>query len=320
MRILVVGCGSIGQRHIGVLAERRDIELAACDTNEDALRIGGGLAPGVTEFRLLERALRWEPDVVVVATPNAAHREVTELSFEAGAHVLCEKPIADTVEDGNAMVAAAEKHQKVLAIGYSERYRPSIEYVHKQAASGALGNLVGGRAMVGTYNTLLCAKTDFRQKTFGALLVDYTHELDFLRWIFGDVQDVACMAHSLGEKEKRCDPGLAATLLRFVSGAIVSVHMDYLQHPQRRALEVFGDRKALVLDLQTDIVRVFDSERDGFHTLAFDADRNNRFRAEHQDIIDAATIGTLPRVSGVDGVRALEIADAAIAQLREDVA
>ena len=170
--------------------------------------------------------------------------------------------------------------------------------------------------MVGSYNTLLCARTDFRQKTYGALLVDYTHEFDFLRWIFGEVETVRAMGHALGGKEKRCDPALAAILLRFASGAIVSVHMDYVQHPQRRSLEVYGDRKTLELDLQTDALRIFDSSQDGFLTRQFDPERNHRFRAEHQDMLNAVTQRTLPRVTGEDAVKALDVAESALAQIR----
>jgi predicted dehydrogenase len=315
--ILVVGCGSIGRRHLQVLAERRDMALAACDPESAARQAVCDLVPDAELFEDLAEALsRWRPQIVVVAAPNHLHRRVTEMSFAAGAHVLCEKPIADTVADGQAMVAAAQASGRVLAVGYTERYRPALEYVQREAASGELGSLIGGRAMVGTYNTLLCAKTGFRQETFGALLVDYTHEFDFLRWIFGDVEEIVARANNLGEKPKRCRPALAATLLRFENGAIVSVHMDYVQHPQRRQLEVYGDRKSLDLDLQTDTVKVFDCERDGYHTLLFDSDRNNRFRAEHQDMICAVLKGTQPRVTGLDAVKALEIAESAIAQIR----
>lgn len=312
--VLVVGCGSIGVRHLQVLRERRDVTLAACDADAAGRARALESSPGLTVFDALEAALAWGPQIVVVAVPNALHRHVAERSFAAGAHVFCEKPIADTVADGQAMVAAAARAGRVLAVGYSERFRESLEYVHQQVAAGALGSLVGGRAMVGTYQTLLCAKTDYRAEVFGALLVDYTHEFDFLRWLFGEVVEVVAMGHALGDRPKRCRPMLAATLLRFASGAIVSVHMDYIQHPQRRTLEVFGDLKSLVLDLETDVLTAFDSAGAETQTLRFNADRNTRFRKEHQDMLDAVLRGTPPRVSGADAVKVLEIAEAAIRQ------
>lgn len=316
-RFLIVGAGSIGRRHLQVLAERGDIELGFHDAWPEARAAAHQLVPAAVGFDTLAAALAWRPLIVVICTPNAQHRAVAEASFAAGAHVLCEKPIADTLEDGRAMAAAAAAHGKVLAVGYSERFRPALAHICQAVAAGELGTVVGGRAMVGTYNTLLCAKTDYRAQVAGALLVDYTHEFDFLRSIFGEVADVFCWANDLGGREKRCSPSLAATLLRFRSGAIVSVHMDYVQHPQRRTLEVYGDRRSLELDLETDVLRVFDpAEPGGVRTLAFDHDRNNRFRAQHQDILDAVRSGRAPRVTGEDGLRALEIAVRAIASSR----
>ncbi len=316
-RFLIVGAGSIGRRHLQVLAERADLDLAIHDSWPEALAGARQLVPAVTTFDALAAALAWRPLIVIICTPNAQHRAVAEAAFAAGAHVLCEKPIADTLEDGRAMVAAAKASGKVLAVGYSERFRPALAHIFQMVASGELGTVVGGRAMVGTYNTLLCAKTDYRAHVSGALLVDYTHEFDFLRAIFGEVADVHCWANDLGGREKRCSPSLAATLLRFQSGAVVSVHMDYVQHPQRRTLEVYGDRRSLELDLETDILRVFDpAEPVGVRSLTFDHDRNNRFRAEHQDILDAVRSGRAPRVTGEDGLKALEIAVRAIASSR----
>lgn len=314
-RILVVGCGSIGRRHLQLLNERQDVECAVCDALPEALAAVKAVAPGAPLFDSLDAALEWLPVIVVVCTPNALHREVTERSFTIGAHVLCEKPIADTLEDGRAMVAAADRANRVLAIGYSERYRPSIRQVQRMAEDGELGTLIGGRAMVGTYNTLLCAKTDYREHTPGVLLVDYTHEFDFLRAIFGEVRDVHCWTNDLGKKEKRCTPSVAVTTLRFESGAIVSVHMDYVQHPQRRTLEVYGDRGVLELDLQTDELKIFDAAEPGGHRLMhFEHERNNLFRAEHQDMLDAVLKGGTPLVTGADGLKALEIAARAIEQ------
>ncbi len=317
-RVLVVGCGSIGVRHLQLLAERRDLALAACDAEAAGRERARAAAPDAVLCDTFEAGLAWGPTVVLIATPNALHRPLAERAFAAGAHVYCEKPIADTVADGQAMVAAAEAAGRVLAVGYTERFRPSMEYVQNLVDRQALGTLVGGRAMVGTHMTLLCAKTDYRAHTFGALLVDYTHEYDYLRGLFGNVTEVRAMGHDLGDLAHRCRPMLAASLLRFASGAVVSVHMDYIQHPQRRGLEVYGDRGTLVLDLETDTLKVFDHQQDGFRTLRFDPDRNNRFRRAHQNMLAAVAGTEAPRVSGADAVKALEIAEAAIAQIRGD--
>lgn len=315
MKLLVVGCGSVGKRHLRVLNERADVELAACDVDEASRKPVRNISSDIRFFIGLDAALTWKPDIVVVANPNAHHADATIRSFAAGAQVLCEKPLADTVANGRKMVAAARKYRKVLAVGYSERFRPSIQHVVKMVRAGGLGNLIGGRAMVGSYHTLLCSRKGCRD-VFGTLLVDYTHEFDYLGSIFGDVKDVSCFANRLGKKKLlTVNPTTAVTVLRYSSGALVSVHMDYVQHPQRRTLEVYGDRKTLELDLQTNVLHIFDTDKEGCLTLTFETNRDNLFRAEHQDMIDAVRKGERPRVTGDAGLQVLEIAEKAIRQI-----
>ncbi|MDD3927062.1 MAG: Gfo/Idh/MocA family oxidoreductase [bacterium] len=316
IKMLVIGCGSIGMRHLRILAERKDVEVAAFDSRIELSREVAGLGGDIRFFSSLDAALDWEPKIAVVAAPNEVHCELTLRCFAAGVHVLCEKPLADTIDNGCRMVEAARDSGMRLAVGYSERYRPSVQYMEELVKSGSMGNLIGGRAMVGTYNTLLCAKTDARSRIFGSLIIDYTHELDLMRLFFGDVEDVICKANKPGKKDIGADPSLAAMLLVFKGGAVVSVHMDYVQHPQRRCLELYGDVQTAELDMQTDFIRLYDCNRPGYRVQAFDPVRDDRFRAEHQDIIDAVTDGTPPRVTGEDGLRVLEIAERAISQIR----
>jgi len=315
IRFLVVGCGSIGLRHLACLAQRRDVAIYAADINPRSEEKVKEIDERICFYTDYEAALKQEPEIVVAATPNELHAEVSVRAFEAGAHVLSEKPIADTVANGRRMVEAAEEYGKVLSVGYTERYRPASEFLEQMVRDGEFGTLIGGRAMVGTYNTLLCAKTDFRSNTFGALVVDYTHEIDMLRSIFGEVREVVCRANSLAVKELTASPSLASMLLHYDTGAIVSIHMDYVQHPQRRSLEIYGDRKVAEFDLQTDQVKVFDCDQPGHRVHQFESIRNERFMMEHQDMIDAVRNGKPPKVDGKAALAVLAVAEEALRQV-----
>ncbi len=316
MKILVVGCGSIGKRHLRVLTERRQVQIAACEVRREVFPEIQAIGEEIAIFDNLKEALAWQPQIAIVAVPNQFHHTVGLECLRAGVHLLCEKPLADTVEHAERLVAAARQARLVLAVGFSERYRPSIQYLENLAGSGQMGNLLGGRAMVGTYNTLLCATTDYRREQIGSLLLDYTHEFDFLRAIFGEVKDVYCVGHNLGRRKLlQVNPTLAVTVLRYESGAIVSVHMDYLQHPQRRSLEVIGEELTAELDLQTDTMKIYDWKQDGYRVLTFDPVRNERIRAEHEDVIEAVRKGTRPRVTGEDALKVQMVAEEAIRQL-----
>ncbi len=318
MKVLVVGCGSIGKRHLDVLSRRTGIELAACDVTPSAAKAVAAISSRITFFDNQQDAFAWSPSLTVVAVPNQFHRPVAESAFEAGSHVLCEKPIADTVENGKAIVEAAEAAGCRLMVGYTERYRPAFLFIEDMVKNGELGTLVGGRAMIGTYNTIVCSQASANDPMFGSIIVNYTHELDMLGSIFGTARDVDARANQLGDKAGiRARPSLAAMLIEYESGALVSVHMDYIQHPQRRTLEIFGDRQTLEYDLQTNTVRIFDTDKEGHQTRHFPASRNEIFVLEHNDAIDMARNNDAPRVTGRQALAVLEVAELAISRLSE---
>jgi predicted dehydrogenase len=316
IKFLVAGCGSIGLRHIACLCTRKDVEIVAFDLNKEAEQKVKEINEHIRFYSDCDEVFAKEkPLITIVCTPNSSHKAMSLKAFASGSHVLCEKPIADTVSDGVDMVEAAKKHSKFLAVGYTERFRESFDFITKKIKSGELGNLIGGRALVGTYNTLLCAKSDFRSKVFGILIVDYTHEIDMLRSIFGEVKDVVCKVNSIAVKDLKATPSLASLLLEYESGALVSIHMDYVQHPQRRTMEFFGDRQVMEYDLQIDQVKIYDCNKKGYEVIQFDNIRNERFCLEHQDMINAVTKGTAPRVDGQGAVEVLKIAETALSQL-----
>ena len=316
MKILVAGCGSIGLRHIACLLPRKEVEVIAFDVNSEAEQKVREIDERIRFFGDCGKAFAdGKPAITIICTPNSTHKQLALEAFAAGSHVLCEKPIADTVSDGIEMVEAAKKYSKLLSVGYSERFRESFEFITGKIRSGEIGNLIGGRALVGTYNTLLCAKSDFRSRIFGILIVDYTHEIDMLRSVFGEVKDVVCKANSIAVKDIKTSPSLASMLLEYESGALVSVHMDYVQHPQRRIMEFIGDRQVIEFDLQLDQVKIFDCGKKGVEIIQFDNIRNERFQLEHQDMIDAVTKGGTPKVDGYGAVEVLKVAEKAIAQI-----
>jgi predicted dehydrogenase len=318
VKIIVVGCGSIGMRHLKNLLLRRDVELAAMDPRPGAKDDVNSLDNSILFFTEDSQAVKWRPELAVIATPNHLHKFCCLWAFENGMDVLCEKPLADTVESGQAIVSRAKQAGKVVAVGFTERYREAVKYIIEECRSGSLGTLIGGRAMVGTYNTLLCAKDpEHRQNTFGSILVDYVHELDILGEIFGDLKRLECYANCLGRKELQADPSLASILIEYQNAAVAQVHLDYVQHPQRRTLEIYGDKKTFCYDFGQDRLEIFDCEKDGVVTRFFNNVRNEQFVREHDDILNAVRTGVAPAVTGREGLRSLIVAEAAINRLNQ---
>ena len=311
-KILVVGCGSIGQRHARLLAEREDVAVSLCDTDAGNLDAALKDAPGAATFGQHQDALADGPDAVFVCTPNRLHAPIAMEAMEAGADVFCEKPIADQVEAGESMVDASDRTGRLLHVGYVMRMHPMTKFMREMVDRGAVGQLVSGRAMVGTYYTLQCARTPYRLEESNALIYDYTHELDFMALFFGSPHAVVATKAVLGNVEIKPDPNLFALIVTFESGAVVTVHMDYIQLPQRRWLELYGDRGTLAGDFTDNQCRHYEYGSDGYHAYPFTLGRDDLYRTQIEEFLKAIRTTRQPVVSGRDALQALRMAEAGI--------
>ncbi|MDI7274912.1 MAG: Gfo/Idh/MocA family oxidoreductase, partial [Anaerolineae bacterium] len=117
-RVVVVGAGSIGRRHARLLGEREDLVVELCEPNDDALQRAWAEVGKLTAYRSYGDALAAKPDMVVIATPHQWHCSQTLEALRQGIHVLCEKPMSDTLGDAVRMRAAAEESEAILSIGF----------------------------------------------------------------------------------------------------------------------------------------------------------------------------------------------------------
>src|SRR4051794_2758114 len=142
-----------------------------------------------------------EVNAVYVATPHHLHREHALKAIQAGKHVLCEKPIAITAEDGAAIVREAERAGVVLAVPYYRRFYPVVEKLHEIVTSGKLGTLTSASVVSHGYFVPPREEANADRRTNwrttldtaggGALNENGSHRLDLLFWMFGDAESIS---------------------------------------------------------------------------------------------------------------------------------
>ena len=250
MRILVVGVGSIGQRHARIIHDLGH-EVVPCDVNPalvDEVLTRHGLSESYLDYR---EAVSHGFDAVVVCTPNHLHAPAAVAAFEQGCHVLVEKPIAHTLEDARAILEAAEIARRALLVGYVLRQWPGMQTLLEWVRGGRIGPVYAARVMLGAPETLVLARSDYRQRreTGSGVILDFSHELDYLRLLLGEVASVACLTKTLSFLPVQTE-GLAAMLLQFQEGAVGELHLDYVRR-SCRLLELYGERGMLTYDFGT---------------------------------------------------------------------
>lgn len=227
VKFAVVGCGSIGKRHIAVLDAEPNAELVAiCDSDEKRAKELSELYDGVPYFVSYDDMLKnVKADVINVVTPHALHKSMTLSALNAGFNVLVEKPMALSVEDCKVMNEASKASGRKLWVVKQNRHNVPVRLAKQAIAEGRLGKIFMVKCDIlwnryqGYYD-----ESPWRGKIDeegGALFTQASHFIDLLIWWCGDIVEVKAHAETQNHQIQTEDSGVA--ILRFDSGAIGSL-------------------------------------------------------------------------------------------------
>ncbi|MHC4884908.1 MAG: Gfo/Idh/MocA family protein [Planctomycetota bacterium] len=240
LRVGVIGLG-MGKGHIRGFQSHENAEVVAiADLNEDLLKTVGDELNVPSRYTDADKMIAEEKlDVVSIATPNKFHKPLTLAAFKAGAHVLCEKPMAMNAEEGREMVEAAKAADLRLMINFSYRFTDQSWALKKQVDRGVLGEVYFGRTSWHRRRGMPKFGGWFGQKALsgGGPLIDLgVHRLDLALWLMGYPQPTWVMgsaynhiASELAAREgKTFDvEDLAAGLIKFENGATLEVEASW---------------------------------------------------------------------------------------------
>ena len=238
-RLLIIGCGSIGKRHLGNLIAAGVGEVIAFDVRADrASEVRAQF--GVEVFTDLDYAL--EPAACGLDySANEFARATREQCAEQGCHLFIEKPLSHSRDGVDRLLELARRKDLVTLVGCNLRFHPGLVVVKRLLEQGAAGRVVAVRVEVGQYLPDWHPKEDYRQSYSarsdlgGGILLDAVHEIDYIRWLLGPVRSVACFAGKLSHLEIQTED-TAALLLRFMDGTVGEVHLDYVQRAYSRTV------------------------------------------------------------------------------------
>ncbi len=316
MRFLVVGLGSIGQRHARNL---RALGHDVLGFDADGERLAGAAAGlGLEPLPALAGAGAHKPDAVVICTPPSSHLELARLTLGWATHLFVEKPIAARSEGVADLLAEADARGCRVLVGANLRFFRPLRRVKALVDEGRIGRVLAIRAQCGFHLPFWKPGADYRQ-TYrahaahgGGILLDAIHEFDYLRWMFGPVTDVFCTAGRLSELAIDVED-FAEVTLRFAGGPIAQLHLDYLQRSYRRDCEVIGERGVIVCDYIEGRVTVFGEERDRWEGFRepIDFDHNEMFVEEMRHLVACLEGREQPTIGAGEALAALRLVEAA---------
>jgi predicted dehydrogenase len=332
MKVLMIGLGGIGQRHVRNLSALLgdQLELVAYRTRRfstvltDRLQVEPGAdlesKYHIRTFTDLDAALAEGPQVAFVCNPSSLHIPAALKAANAGCHLFVEKPLSDNTDGIEQLISVVRQKGLVGYVGYQMRYHPCLRRVHDLLAQGAIGQVLSVQAEVGEYLPGWHPYEDYRQMYAsrrdlgGGVILSQIHELDYLYWFFGLPRHIFALGGHLSSLEVDVED-VANILMSFKVGAMsipVSLHQDYIQRPPSRNCHILGNGGKIMVDFVGMTVRWYDGEgklAEEAHTENFQ--RNQLFLDELSHFLACVRGEEKPLISLDDGFQSLRMALAA---------
>jgi UDP-N-acetyl-2-amino-2-deoxyglucuronate dehydrogenase len=227
LKFAIIGCGRIAQRHAEHISNLAEL-IAVCDINQKSADETGNKFNTKIFYNIDDLlSANLDLDVVSICSPNGLHAEHSIKSLNAGYHVLCEKPLAINIEDCGKMINAAEKSNKRLFVIKQNRFNPPIEAVKNILEEGKLGKIFNVQL-----NCFWNRDPKYYENSWkgsidldgGTLYTQFSHFIDLLYWMVGDVNEVCGFSNNFMHKDiiEFEDTGVVA--LKFSSGAIGTIN------------------------------------------------------------------------------------------------
>jgi len=245
---VLIGCGRIAERH-AVHINKIGRLVAVCDVIKEKADEFGAKYSAKSYYDVLELLTNEkEVDIAAICTPNGLHAANSIACLKNGMHVLCEKPMAITVEDCRAMIDAAEQNKKLLAVVKQNRFNPPVVAVKKLIDEGRLGKILSVQL-----NCFWNRKAEYYTSSTwkgtndldgGTLFTQFSHFIDLLYWMFGDVDEVKSYMNNYIHPKIIDFEDTGVVIVKFRNGAIGTIHYTVNSYAKNMegSLTVFGEK------------------------------------------------------------------------------
>lgn len=259
MHFLVIGCGSIGQRHIKNIL-RLGHRVSGCEKDP---RKAGRLRDktGIEVFTGLGRALDHSYDAAFICVPTSAHIDTAIKAARRGLDLFIEKPLSNTLKDINKLERVAGSKRLVTLVGCNLRFLKSFNAAKRLIDSGRIGRVLSAKAEYGHYLPYWRPGEDYSKsysasrRLGGGIILDDIHEIDALRWLFGKIETLSCFARKVSDLKIDTED-VADTVMKFGSGIAAQLHCDYLRREPKRCYEFIGTGGVITLDCIKTTVKI----------------------------------------------------------------
>jgi predicted dehydrogenase len=314
MKVAVIGCGSIGRRHIGNLLTM-GYEVVASNRGQER-RDQAAQDFKIRVYRDMDEMLDHNiVEAVIICSPNSFHLEHTTKAIKKGLHIFVEKPIAVTLDGLDELELKAAKKDLIIHVGANMRFHFGPSTVKEYIDSGQLGRPLWAHFWGGMHLPDWHPEEDYRQmysareELGGGAVLDFIHEIDLIRWMFGDPERLAAIVGKSGWLELETED-VVDVVMGYKQGMQINLHLDYIQRPFQRGIRVVGDRGWIQWDLAQQTLEWFEHDTQEKYTIPYPNgyDHNDMYIAQMKYFFHCIEINANSSSGISAGRNALELA------------
>lgn len=309
MNVLVVGCGSIGRRHIANLISLNDIDdIFVYSSVNNVLGLFNN--PRVKLVKSLDNV---DVAFAIIANETYRHIDTAIILAQKGINLFIEKPLSGNLKRINELRSIARKKKIKICVGYNLRFLGCIKYIKEQLEKGAIGNLYFAKIEAGQYlpgwRKNIGYKDCYSSSKLkgGGVSLDLSHEIDYMRYLFGEPVSFKLAKAKVSTLEIDSDDIFEALYI-FNNNFICNIHLDYLQKNTKRQIIIIGSKGLLECDLvsqRLEIKKDNGSRKVKDRGNYFDIDKT--YKDELRSFINVLRNNRKPEITLEDGVRVLEL-------------
>jgi len=319
--VLIVGLGSIGKRHMRLIKKLiPHIRLLALRHDKNHL---GENEPAIdATFFSLDAAIKEKPDLAIISNPAPFHVSIATQLANSGIHLLIEKPISHTLEGVANLISVCRDKNLKLMTGFNLRFLPCLRFFKSSIEKNIVGKVLSVRSEIGqnlekwrpglNYSSSVSA----RKELGGGALLELSHEIDYLLWIFGDIKWVMSVLSKQSDLEIDVEDS-ANILMGINSGnqenkiTTASLNMDFIRHDDVRNCFAIGEAGTLKCNLLSGSVYIMKKGEDNWKKIfSKPVEQDYTYSSQLKNLISSIENHDELEANGEDGLKALKVIDA----------
>jgi len=259
MKILIVGLGSIGKRHLKNISSKTNYEIIVYTKRTD---FPNTHKKNIKIFHDLDLCLKENPNVAFITNETINHIPIALKLAKRGLHLFIEKPISNDLKQMKNLLQIVRERKIVTMVGCNFRFHNCIKKIKSLIEQKKIGKIISVKVECGTYLPNWHPYEDYskgyaaRDDLGGGVVLTCIHELDYLYWFFGKIKEVFSITGKFSDLKVSTDD-LSAIILKFKNNIIGEVHLDYFQRPEARSCKIIGTNGTIEWNSLSNEVKIY---------------------------------------------------------------